>query len=145
MSELQDLEAMKALMPEGTTKADHANSIENFVASVFTMADKEERTCETVSKKNAMDFNRCSHFIMLLTVFDNIFDSAWDDKRKYCVFKAGSILKCIKAGQQPPRGNPDDPANDGQRVIEEIKPKEFPASDEEDQIPSSSGPPSYMP
>jgi len=40
--------------------------VENFVTSVFTNVDKEERTCETITKKNAQDFNRCSHFIMLL-------------------------------------------------------------------------------
>lgn len=98
MNELQDLEAMKALMPEGTTKQDHATSVENFVASVFTAADKDERTCETITKKNAMDFNRCSHFIMLLSLFDGVYDSAWEEKRKYCVFKAGSILKALKEG-----------------------------------------------
>ena len=37
-------------MPEGTVKADHRNNVENFVMSVFTNADKEERTCETVTK-----------------------------------------------------------------------------------------------
>ena len=62
-----DLEAMKKLMPEGTTKSDHSNVIETFVASIFTQTDKDERTCETITKKNAMDFNRCSHFIMLLS------------------------------------------------------------------------------
>jgi len=41
---------MKKAMPEGTVKADHRNNVENFVMSVFTNADKEERTCETVTK-----------------------------------------------------------------------------------------------
>ena len=98
MNEMGDLEAMKRAMPEGTVKADHQNNIENFVASVFANLEKEERTCETITKKHAMDFNRVSHFIMLLTVFDDCFDDAWDEKRKYCVFKAGTILKALKAG-----------------------------------------------
>lgn len=122
LNEMRDLEAMKAAMPEGTTKADHQLNIENFVASVFTKTEREERTCETVTKRNAMDFNRCSHFIMLLSIFDNVYDDAWEEKRKYCVFKAGTILKALKEGRQPSRGNPDDPTNDGSRLIEEPKP-----------------------
>jgi len=106
---------MKKAMPEGTVKADHRNNIENFVMSVFTNADKEERTCETISKKHALDFNRCSHFIMLLSVFDDCYDDAWEEKRKYCVYKAGNIMKALKNGEQPPRGNPNDPENDGLR------------------------------
>jgi len=119
MNELADLEQMKAAMPEGTTKQDHATSVENFVASVFTRTDKEERTCETITKKIAVDFNRCSHFIMLLEIFDGVFDSAWDEKRKYCAYKAGNILKALKEGRQPQRGNPNDPNNTGEREIPE--------------------------
>jgi hypothetical protein len=114
---MTDLENMKKAMPDGTTKADHRNNMENFVSAMFTATEKEERTCETVTKKIAIDFNRCSHFIMLLSVFDDTFDEAWEEKRKYCVFKAGMILKALKAGQQPTRGNPNDPQNDGQRQI----------------------------
>lgn len=25
---------------------------------------------------------------------------------KYCKYKAGNILKCLKSGEEPPRGNP---------------------------------------
>jgi len=50
---------------------------------------------------------------MLLSIFPDIYDDGWEEKRKYCVFKAGTILKSLKAGQQPPRGNPNDPENDG--------------------------------
>jgi hypothetical protein len=52
---------------------------------------------------------------MLLSIFDNSYDDAWEEKRKYCVFKAGTILKAIKNGQEPARGNPNDPNNDGKR------------------------------
>ena len=110
-----DLEAMKKALPEGTTKEDHRYVVEQFVTSVFTNTDIEERTCETITKKNASDFNRCSHFIMLLSLFgDECYDDGnWEERRKYCVFKAGTILKAVKAGEQPPRGNPNDPDNDG--------------------------------
>jgi|TARA_B110000285_G_scaffold192718_1_gene221275 hypothetical protein len=52
---------------------------------------------------------------MLLSIFDDLYDDEWDKKRKYCVFKAGNILKCMKNGTEPPRGNPNDPENDGKR------------------------------
>lgn len=53
IGELTECEQMKKGLPEGTTKADHRYVIENFVTSVFTNVDKEERTCETITKKNA--------------------------------------------------------------------------------------------
>jgi hypothetical protein len=130
-------------MPEGSVKADHANNVENFVAAMFTQTDKEERTDETITKKHAMLFNRASHFIMLLSIFDNVYDDAWEEKRKYCVFKAGTIMKALKEGKQPSRGNPNDPNNNGERQLPdeekkeesepEIKPKEFPPSDGEEE------------
>jgi GR25 family glycosyltransferase involved in LPS biosynthesis len=98
LDEMSDLENMKKMMPEGTVKADHVNNVENFVMSVFANCDKEERTCETITKKHAQDFNRCSHFIMLLSIFDGCYDDAWEEKRKYCVYKAGTILKSLKMG-----------------------------------------------
>jgi hypothetical protein len=39
--------------------------------SVFAKTDSEERTCETVTKKNAIDFNRAGHFINLLSLCNN--------------------------------------------------------------------------
>ena len=43
MSELKDLESMKAVLGS-TTKEDHKPEVENFLLSVFAKADKEERT-----------------------------------------------------------------------------------------------------
>ena len=44
-------------------------------------------------------------------------EGGWEEKRKYCQFKAGTILKALKAGQQPPRGNPNDLNNTGEREM----------------------------
>ena len=30
----------------------------------------------------------------------------WQERLKYCKYKAGTILKCLKNGEEPPRGNP---------------------------------------
>jgi len=68
-----------------------------------------------------MLFNRASHFIMLLSMFDDVYDEAWEEKRKYCVYKAGTIMKALKEGKQPHRGNPNDPNNDGQRQLPQVE------------------------
>lgn len=67
MTELQDLEKMKQAI-EGT-KEDHKYVVENFVMGVFAKTDKDERTCEKITKQNAIDFKRCADFIALLTLF----------------------------------------------------------------------------
>lgn len=76
--------------------------------SVFAKTDKEERTCEKITKQNAIDFKRCSDFIQLLTLFGEL-DEEWREREKYCKYKAGTILKCLKTGEEPPRGNPFEP------------------------------------
>jgi len=67
-------------------------------------------------------------------MFPEALDEGWEEKRKYCLFKAGTILKALKQGIQPPRGNPADPDNDGLRenpdqqkeeVKEEVKENGF--------------------
>lgn len=126
MSEMETLEKMKAGLPEGTTKEEQRYVVEAFVTSTFTNADKDERTCETITKKNAQDFHFCGHMIALMAIFgqEAIEEGGWDEKRKYCQFKAATILKALKAGQQPPRGNPNDPNNTGEREMPQEEKKE---------------------
>ena len=99
MAQMDEAEKLKALLPEGSTKADHKASLTNFVTGYFTKVDKDERTCETITKQNAISFQRASHFIDILQQFDKLeWDLEWADKRKYCLFKAGMIMKALKAG-----------------------------------------------
>jgi len=59
---MNELEKLKGHL--GTAKHDDLKyTVENFVLAMFAKCDKEERTVETITKQNAMDFNRCSHFI----------------------------------------------------------------------------------
>jgi hypothetical protein len=102
--ELGELEKMFATLPGGT-KEDHKYQVENFVLSVFAKVDKDERNCEKVTKSNAMDFKRCADFIVMMSVFGPC-EPEWTEREKFCKYKAGTILKCIKAGEEPPRGNP---------------------------------------
>lgn len=88
-----------------STKDEHKYEVENFILSVFAKTDKEERTCETITKKNALDFKRCGDFIELLTLFGEL-EPEWKEREKYCKYKAATILKCLKNGEEPPRGNP---------------------------------------
>ena len=75
--------------------------------SVFAKTDSEERTCETVTKKNAIDFNRAGHFINLLSLCNNgEVSEEWQSRGKYCLYKAGTIVKALKNGEVAARGNP---------------------------------------
>ena len=86
--------------------------VNNFVLTVFAKADKEEREVETITKKQAIDFKRVNDFISVLGLF-GAFDPDWETKRKYCIFKAGSIMQALKVGKQPDfRGNPNDPVEE---------------------------------
>ena len=98
VNELSDLEAMKAAMGD-VAQDDLKYHVENFVLSVFAQTDKEERTCETITKKNAMDFKRTKDFIELLELFDGAMTDEWQERRKYCIYKAGTIMKALKNGE----------------------------------------------
>ncbi len=107
MSELQDLETMKKEMGD-VNKDDMQTSVENFVISVFARAEKDELTCETIGKVQAVAWRRAGHFIDLITMFGPL-TPEWENRRKYANYKGGIILKCIKSGEVPPRGNPFEP------------------------------------
>jgi len=79
--------------------------VDNFLLSMFAKIDKEERTAPQITKNHALDFKRCSDFIAILTMFGPL-EPEWEERDKYCKFKAGIILKCLKSGEEPPRGNP---------------------------------------
>lgn len=76
MQELTDLEAMKAAMGD-VAKDDLKYHVENFILSVFASTDKDERTCETITRKHAVDFKRAGDFIALLELFDDVMTDEW--------------------------------------------------------------------
>ncbi len=76
MGELDTLETAKQAMGD-IDKNDLKYHVENFVLSVFAKADKEERECETITKKNAMDFKRAGDFIMILSLFPEAWTDEW--------------------------------------------------------------------
>jgi len=145
IGELGDLEQMKAGMGD-VAKDDLKFHVENFVLSVFAQTDKEERTCETVTKKNAIDFKRTGDFIAVLTCFGEL-NEEWAKRKKYCTYKAGTIMKALKAGEEPVRGNPFEPEEEKKEEeaspLEEVKedPNEGAASFPSPQQPQ----PSFQP
>ena len=80
-------------------KGDLKFHVENFVLSVFAKADNEERNCETITKKNAIDFKRAGDFIQVLNLFPDVWSNEWAEKKKYCTYKAGTIMKALKNGE----------------------------------------------
>ena len=52
---MNDAEEMKKSLPDGTSKAEHAYIVENFVLSQFTMVEKEERAIRTDVEKRVTD------------------------------------------------------------------------------------------
>jgi len=105
IQELTDLETMKKEMGD-VKQEDMKYHVENFVLSVFAQTDKDERTCETITKKNAVDFKRTGDFIMVLELFEGCMTEEWVQRKKYCTYKAGTIMKALKNGEEPVRGNP---------------------------------------
>lgn len=104
-------------------KEDLKYNVENFILSVFAQVDKDERTCETITKKNAIDFKRAGDFIMLLSLFGEM-EEEWMKRKKYCTYKAGTIMKALKAGETPVRGNPFEPEPEQKPEVEEEKKEE---------------------
>ena len=50
-------------------KDDMQTAVENFVISVFARAEKDDLTCETIGKTQAVAWRRAGHFIDVITVF----------------------------------------------------------------------------
>ena len=98
VNELSDLEAMKAAMGD-VAQDDLKFHVENFVLSVFAQTDKDERTCETITRKNAVDFKRTKDFIEILELFEGAMTDEWNERKRYCVYKAGTIMKALKNGE----------------------------------------------
>ena len=90
--------------------------LEKFCLKSFADIDQDYNTVPKVTREHAMRFNKVSHFIELLPSYDAM-TPKWEEickilsiiVVKYSKMKAGTILKCIKQGIDPPRENP--PAN----------------------------------
>ena len=108
-----------------------------FVQSQFANIDQEERTAETITKRHALGFKQVAFLIESLEAIENPLEDKWVERRKYCLFKAGDIVKNLKAGVQPKRGNPK--VDSGERIIPEESKDEV-VDEDESEIGFNSGP-----
>lgn len=97
------------------SKEEIKDMLEDFCGKNFVRMDKEDHTAPKLTKEHASRFNTTAHFIQLLSTYDAM-TPKWEEKSilekkvvKYCKLKASSILKCLKQGVDPPRGNPNNP------------------------------------
>ena len=105
-----------------TTKKENMRSkeelkqiLEDFCSLRFAALNKEEEKAEKITTNHAKLFKSMSNYIDLLSMYDamtpkwieicNFFLSI----ANYCKTKAVNILRCIKQGVEPPRGNPSNP------------------------------------
>ena len=133
------LESMKSNL-SNLPEDDKKEVFENFVQSQFTAIDNEERTAEEIKMMHALVFKQVSFLIESLDVIkEDGIGAEWTERRKYCLWKAGDIIKNLKAGVQPRRGNPN--VDSGERELPK-KPKEETDVPEEGgaQIGMPSGP-----
>ena len=118
---LGSLEGEKQAM-DNFTRDESKFLCEKFSDKIFDKADQEDRSGEA-DRNTARTFYAAASFFEILQQFykdDDGSEEVAEQKKKavYCKWKATEILKAIKEGQQPLRGNPNDPTNDGQRQVE---------------------------
>jgi hypothetical protein len=98
------------------SKEETKDVLEDFCGKNFARIDIEDHNAPKLTKEHASQFNTTAHFIELLSIYDGM-TPKWEEKGtfginiivKYCKLKASNILKCIKQGIDPPRGNPNNP------------------------------------
>lgn len=97
---------------------DKREMYESFVQSTFQKTDQEERTCEKIDKTHSLSFKKLAFLIETLNViYPEGLNQTWEERWKYCIFKATDIFRSLKQGIQPKRGNPK--KESGERVIVE--------------------------
>ena len=108
-SERKELELMikelaaekKSLGPEASCSQEE---FENFLSTMFSNVDNEDRHGE-VTMKTSASFKLLGELIDVITQWGDVPED-WNKKRKYCKFKAVDIFKALKQGLVPKRGGP---------------------------------------
>ena len=90
---------------------------EEFIENMFANVDEEDRE-KDVTMKTAKSFKMLSELIDVFHFFGDEIPNGWNDKKKYCKFKAVDIAKCLKAGEVPKRGGPNEVKEEKEKVKE---------------------------
>ncbi|KAF4320470.1 hypothetical protein BBO99_00002621 [Phytophthora kernoviae] len=104
LSLMDRLEDEKNKLPD-FTQEEGKEICEDFAMEIFSKADDEDRA-GMASKSTARTFYAAGTFFDILNQFGDISDDIVE-KRRYCKYKAATILKAIKEGQTPTPGPPD--------------------------------------
>jgi len=116
MKKIEELETMKTNL-KNIPEEEKKDTFFQFVQSQFTTVDREERTTEKVTMLHALAFKQWAFVIECLEEI-KLYDEEWQERRKYCLFKAGDIMKWLKSGTTPKRGNPNAEDEDGYSLNE---------------------------
>lgn len=102
LSKMDQLEALKRSLGDPVSK----DTYEGFLTMLFCQIDTEDRQ-QGSGGPTAKKFRNCAKLIEAWGVIGPL-SPAWEDKRKYCIWKAADIVKAIKERRAPRRGGPNE-------------------------------------
>ncbi|POM71550.1 Vacuolar protein sorting-associated protein VTA1 [Phytophthora palmivora] len=104
LSLMDRLEDEKNKLPD-FTQEEGKEICEDFAMEIFSKADDEDRA-GMANKSTARTFYAAGTFFDILNQFGDISEDVVE-KRRYCKYKAATILKAIKEGKTPTPGPPE--------------------------------------
>ncbi|ETI43728.1 hypothetical protein F441_11263 [Phytophthora nicotianae CJ01A1] len=104
LSLMDRLEDEKNKLPD-FTQEEGKEICEDFAMEIFSKADDEDRA-GLANKGTARTFYAAGTFFDILNQFGDISEDVVE-KRRYCKYKAATILKAIKEGKTPTPGPPE--------------------------------------
>ncbi|KAG6977181.1 hypothetical protein JG688_00000592 [Phytophthora aleatoria] len=104
LSLMDRLEDEKNKLPD-FTQEEGKEICEDFALEIFSKADDEDRA-GMANKSTARTFYAAGTFFDILSQFGDISEDV-AEKRRYCKYKAATILKAIKEGKTPTPGPPE--------------------------------------
>ncbi|EGZ28424.1 hypothetical protein PHYSODRAFT_475194 [Phytophthora sojae] len=104
LSLMDRLEDEKNKLPD-FTQEEGKEICEDFAMEIFTKADDEDRA-GMANKSTARTFYAAGTFFDILNQFGDVSEDVVE-KRRYCKYKAATILKAIKEGKVPTPGPPE--------------------------------------
>ncbi|EEY66038.1 vacuolar protein sorting-associated protein VTA1 [Phytophthora infestans T30-4] len=104
LSLMDRLEEEKNKLPD-FTQEEGKEICEDFAMEIFSKADDEDRA-GMATKSTARTFYAAGTFFDILSQFGDLSEDVVE-KRRYCKFKAATILKAIKEGKTPTPGPPE--------------------------------------
>ena len=102
LSKMDQLEGLKRSLGDPVSK----DTYEGFLTMLFCQIDTEDRQ-QGSGGPTAKKFRNCAKLIEAWGQ-NGPLSPAWEDKRKYCLWKAADIAKAIKERRVPRRGGPND-------------------------------------